>query len=436
MANPPIQYPMVNADRRITMPWAQFFSPGPELIINVDDVGAVGDNRTDDSAAIQDAAAQAVEEGKTLVFPSQYYVSKTSTITGKFNFAGYGNASSIRTDKNIPIFTFDINTNTINFWSIQDLNFIGPVSSNTSSCALRFIGDNTSFVQHGYCRATAVNFNAFMKDEKPANSGEPMLNWNRWDVTLLNQNSYGFWCTQGSGTGNVWRVVGLTLTSGSAFFFFDGSGCDVGDIIIQGHFGCQASGGVCVKIGDNTAYRAQIDLTGAQFDANCTIPLLLSATGSTPFTNVTMTGNNLGGLTTLGANLQPLRNSNIMDRDASDWRSGNFKTFNTTGSVVTNCFEIDFALWGVCSIRVYANGLTAGVASNTGFGDYDISSDGSGVLTVVTNSTRSVLNGFAISVSTATGIATVKVTCTPGSSGTYFNASIFATGNDFKITRL
>ena len=410
---------------------------------NVKNYGAIGDGTTDDTSAVQACVTAAGLVGKAVYFPSGYYLlSSTVTITKKWSFFGDGDSSVIYvTDATIAAFTFSINTTSVSGWTINNLSFIGPVTTNVLSCALRFTGDSTAFVQYGQFRGSCTNFNAFVKDEKSprttASGLEAMLNWNRWHVTLQNQSGYGYWGTQGSGTGNQWDIVGVLLLAGSAMLFFDGSGCVVGDIIAHGHWGCQASGGVGVKVGASTVYRAQIDMVGVQFDANCDIPLLLSATGAVQYTNITIAANNLGGNTVLGANVQPLRNSVIQDRDVSNWETGKAFTTNATGLTTSSIFTIDFASWGSGNFKIVYSGLVGGVGAGVAVGEFDIV-EGTGSLTVtsILNRLTGPANCAAITITTSGTTATVKATYTASSTGTTFNATIQGRGDRFKISRV
>lgn len=408
-------------------------------VVSVKDFGATGDGSTDDTTAVQACVTAAVTAGKAVYFPSGTYIlTSTVTATGWWCYFGDGNTSVIKTNNDIALFTFTINTTTVSAWEIRDLRFEGPYnSSNVASCALRFTGDSTSFIQYGYCNASCVNFYAFAKDEKsPRTTGfglEAMLNWNRWDVTLQNQTNYGFWCTQGSGTGNVYSVIAVLLSAGSAAFFFDGSGCVVGDVIISGQFGCQASGGVGIKIGASTVYRAQWDISGCQFDADVDIPVSMSGTGAAAYSNWNFGPNNMGGTTLLGANLQPMSNSMILDRDVDERKAGNAKISNTVGAISLDLFKLTFAAYGACNARIYVNGLNGGVGSGAAYGEWSIIA-GPSTLTEASITNR--VSQFTVTFSKTGLTATISATCTSSSAGTALNATLVANGNLFKVERL
>jgi hypothetical protein len=406
---------------------------------SVKDFGAVGNGSADDTDAVQKCVTAAVAAFKAVYFPSgTYLITTTITATGWWCYYGDGNTSIVKTADDIALFTFNINTTAVYAWEIRDLRLEGPFnSSNVASCAIRFIGDATAYIAYGYCNVSCVNFNAFVKDEKlPRTTGfglEAMVNWNRWDVTLQNQTTYGFWLTQGSGTGSVYSVIAVLLSAGSAAFFFDGSGCVVGDVIIDGQFGCQAAGGIGIKIGASTVYRAQWDISGCQFDANCNIPISMSATGAITYDNWHFGPNNMGGNTTLGLYLQPMSNSIIIDRDTDERRAGKTVTTNTIGALSTAVFKLTFAQFGSCNVRVYCNGTLGGVGAGAAYGEWSIVA---GTTTLTEASITNRVSQFTVAFSKSGLEATITITGTSSATGTGYNATLIANGNLFKVERL
>lgn len=402
--------------------------------------GCAGNGTTDDYTKMQAAWTAAASAGKPIYVDDGYTFLTGTAITVSTVVSVIG-SGTLKTTANIPLLTYDVNTTSVNGWFIDGPRFSGPTTTDSSSCALRFTGDATALIQYGYVNVYCNGFNAFMKDEKTGRTTgfgtESMLNWNFWNVRLVNQGTYGFWYTQGSGTGTVYAGnITIANAGGSACFFFDGSGCVVGDVAFAGlQLGSQTAGGIGIKIGASTAYRAQWDFTGVQFDANCDIPISMSATGSQEYINWNITGANWGGNTALGANLQPLSHSVVTDRDTSFWQAGNSKTSNTTGAISQNVFTIDFGAYGAAHVKVYASGLIGGVSACSSYSIYEIR-EGTGSLTItLIESYVGVTNGFSATITGSGTTATVNIACTSSSSGTAYNTTVEASGNKFKISR-
>jgi hypothetical protein len=407
-------------------------------VVSVKDFGAVGDGVADDTAAIQAAIDYAIPNGKTVYIPAGYYlITSTIIYNGAPAIIGDGKWSIIYvTNSSITAFLFNVNINSIDSWSLLDFSVIGPLTSNTQSIAFRFAGDSAAFVQWGECNCFVYGFGCAVKDEKlprtTAFGKEAMLNWNKWNMILLNQGKAAFWGSQGSGTGNVWDVNCGVNGSSVPVLLFEGNGCVVGDIIAKGHWG----GGVGIEIGDNTVYRAQISVS-AQFDAGCDKPLKLSSVGSVPYTNLCVVSNNFGGGTQFGQNVQPLVNSVITDRDTSWWSSGKYINIDTTGLQTKNLFDIDFAAWGAGNFVVYVNGLVGGVGVGVAKAEFDISeSTGNLTVTTIYNRLTGPANCADISVTTSGTKATIKTTFNSSSSNTNLNSTVTGSGNFFKISRL
>lgn len=412
-------------------------------VVSVKDFGAVGDGIADDTAAIQAAVTHAQQSGLSVYIPSgTYKVTSTIASSGAPSIVGDGTKSVVFVSSNsITAFEFAVNTTSVDGWGLYDFSVIGPITSNATSIAFKFVGDNLSFLQYGGSNCFVYGFGAAVKDEKVARTTgfgkEAMLNWNKWSMTLINQGKAGFWATQGSGTGNSWS--GQCIMNGAAVpvLLFEGSGCVVGDILASGHWGNQVAGGVGLEIGPSTVYRAQINTFGVQFDANCDVPIKLSSTGATEYTNLSVVANNWGGNAQLGQSLRPLRNSVVVDRDTSWWQSGKFVRVDTTGLQVIAVFEIDFAAWGAGNFTIYACGLVGGVGVGVAKAEYDIAeSVGSLTVTSISNRLTGPASCAAISVASTGTKATVSITFTPASTNTSVNVTLVASGDKFKVTRV
>lgn len=396
----------------------------------------VGDGATDDQAAIQAIITAQEAAGDTVAFEVDagytFFVGSTLTFTKRPLITGGG---KLKCTGNFPIFTFNINTTTVNFWRV-DCEFEGPVTTNTSSCAILITGDDIALFQHGQANIVTNGFNAGVKDVKTARvtvAGlESMCNWNRWNVDMQSPANYGFWLSQGSGTGNIVDGVIIPRLNTGACMFYDGVGNVVGDVIVSGHWGCQVAGGTGVKIGASTVYRAQWDLSRIQFDANCDTPLSMSGTGAAPYRNFNFGNNNLGGATTLGAGLQPLYSSIVDDRDVSRWYAGKYNNTATVGALSVNVFTIDFAQYGAGTFEIWNHGLLGGVGSRYGFAEFDIIESGGSLTVTAARAARGI---FVISITTSGTTATVKWTATSTGAGTDTNATMRGIGHGFKVTR-
>lgn len=417
--------------------------------VNVKRFGAIGNGVADDTAAIQSALNYMTSNNVSIFFPSgTYLVTSTLSITGKWMIYGEGSRSIIKTtDTTIPLFEINVNTTTVLWPVFSNIHFYGPQSTNSASCAIRFLGDNVSYIQHGifdnlYC----TEFNAFVKDEKDSRTTvtglEAMLNWNIWsNIQIYNTSNYGFWLTKGSGTGNTWNQIKCMLRNASSVtWFFDGVDCVAGDVIIEGaHLGCRdtVTGSIGIKIGDSTKYRSRWSISNSQFDAHCDTPIVLSSVGSTEYTNWKFANNNIGGNALLGNTLHYMSECIIEDMDVDLRQSGKRFTSSTTGSQTKDCFDVDLDSYGTAIVNVKANGLVGGIAACISDYEFRISTSGS-VMTITeiesTLSTSGQLTWSCASISA--NKEGLTITLVPSSTGTDISTVISSRGRKYKITRL
>ena len=403
--------------------------------------GGVGDDSTNDSVASAAAFTYGLAAGVPVEVEggAVYRISTGISVGGMVSMIGKGTLKTTLTT--ISMITMDINTTGVYGWRWDGPTFDGPKTTSNTCIAIKFTGDSTASISNGYINVHCQGFYCFLKNEKLASGTSPnkngRMNWTTCDVRLLNISGYGFWFVEGSGTGNVYRGQILTYYAGNAGFFFDGNGCNVGDVIFSGmQFGCNEAGGIGIKIGDSTSYRERFDLSGAQFDANCDIPVSMSGTGSVNYANWKMSEVNWGGAALLGDTLQPLISSVITDACVSLWRAGKNVSNATNGALTNDVFEVDFGTSGACIFQVFVNGLLGGVRATTSYGIFEIY-EASGALTI-TEIERylGVTNGFLVSVTSSGTTATVTITATSSSTTTSYNTTIVASGNKFKITRV
>jgi hypothetical protein len=159
----------------------------------------------------------------------------------------------------------------------------------------------------------------------------------------------------------------------------------------------------------------------------------MSNTGAIAYTNWNLGHNNMGGETALGANLQPLNNSIVVDRDVDERKAGNAKTSNTVGAISLDLFKLTFAAFGACNVRIYCNGLNGGVGSGAAYGEWSIVA-GAAALTEASITNR--VSQFTVTFSKSGLTATISATCTSSLAGTSLNATLYANGNLFKVERL
>lgn len=444
----------LNAPRDVTLKTsADVTIWGPETVglsegYSVRSFGAVGDGTTDDTAAVQAAFDYMTANTTTIIFPSGRYKVDTDslTINGIWSVRGEGSESELYTTGTGTLLTFAINTTSVNGCTFTNMKFTGPSTTTATSIAIKFTGDSTAFAQRStFANIVSNGFYAFMKDVKSARTTgfglEAMLNWMIWDqIQIYGVYKYGWWLTQGSGTGNGWTNIRCqTSISPSSVFFFDGSGCVVGDVLINAiHVSCSdASGSNAVEIGASTVYRAQWALTNSQFDANCNIPVKMSGTGSTDYVNWNLTGNNYGGSTVLGTNLQPLSGSIITDRDASDWLAGKYITTSSTGAISTDVFYVDFGSFGSVRLEVDAEGLIGGVQACASRYEFMIRTDGAALDIMELESTLMLVSQLTWACTQVSATqAKLTLSYTPSSAGTKISATVNGRGRNFKISRI
>lgn len=409
--------------------------------------GAAGNNGTDDYVAMQNVITLMVSSGIALFIPAAFFfISQKLRITGLWNIWGTGSRSIIRmADTSSPMLEIDINTTTVMRPYMHGIHLQGPRSTNTASCAMRFIGDATAFIQYGtfddiYC----TEFNAFVKDEKTARTTgaglEGMLNWNMWtNIHIYNTSTYGFWGTNGSGTGNSWSNLKPFLREpGSAVFYFEGTGCVVGDILIDKNHSSgndSVTGTTFFKVGADTVYRSRITIGVSQFDGNTLLPFDLSSTGSDEYENIKFAGNNIGGLAAM-TNLPYMSASIIEGRDVDLRQEGRRIQTSGTGAQTVDCYKVGVNTSGSSLVRVQATGIIGGVSAAASEYLYLITTDG--VTLTITNLESTInVSGQLIWTCTSVDANTAKLTLafTPSSTGTEIYCMAISRGYKHKLIR-
>lgn len=411
--------------------------------------GATGKGVTDDTSAIQAAIDYCTLNLAGCYFPSGVYKTDgTLSINGYWNLYGDGSTSVITTESTtLPLLTIDINVTTVYRASIKDLHFQGPVSTDPASCAIRFTGDNLSYISHCiFSNIWCTNFNSFVKDEKlPRTTAfglEAMLNWNIWsDIHILSSSSYGWWMINGTGTGNGWHNIRCrTDDANSAVWRFGGVGCVVGDVLISGaHLLCNdaVTGSIGVLIDDSTVYRARFSIINTQFDANCNVPIKLGTTGSVEYNNFRFAGNNLGGAADLGCGLTYCSESVFEDREVDHRQAGKVISTSSTGALSSNCFDIDIASFGSVLVNVKSFGFIGGVAGVASDYQFHIRTDAVAMYINELESTITIGDQLVVSCTSISATkAQISITYTPTAGATKFTVLATTQGRKYNITRL
>jgi len=137
--------------------------------VNVKLFGAVGDNATDDTAAINAAISYAQNKltKRTIFFPRGTYLisaSLTAVLGNDWHFLGEGRGISIiRCTANDDIITADVSAFSSSFGSIKHLRLQGPAAAATSSVGFRALGSTGS--------ATGVQYWTFDFDTQDVYKG-------------------------------------------------------------------------------------------------------------------------------------------------------------------------------------------------------------------------------------------------------------------------
>lgn len=415
--------------------------------ISVKDFGALGDGTTDDTIAIQTAVDESIANDYALYFPSgTYLVSDTITIEGKFTIFGEGSTSVITTNDNtLAIFTITPVGNLYQC-SLSNLAFLGQggILPDTH-CAIRFTGTDIDYIEHSIFESLySFNFYAFVIGEiDPHTTGfglEGNLSWNVWNnIQIVSVRQYGFWFKQGSGTGNSFDNVRCrTGIANSAAWFFEGTGCVVGDVIItNAHLLTNASPSIGIQIGDDTVYRAQWAISNCQFDAGCDIPVLMSAVGTEEYVNWNITDNNYGGNANLGDTLEPMNSAVVIDRDVSWWQAGANADSNVIGANTIKIGDVVLGNSGSCAFDINVSGVIGGVLGATSTYKYFFRTDN---VTAETQLVEYDLSGTSTNYTITTtnpdaNTTSVFVNFTPTAVDSHFRATITGSGYLFKIVR-
>ena len=360
-----------------------------EAKINIRALGGVGDFATDDTQAMRDTVATAKALGRPIYFPAgSFTVTDTTIIDSVFAMEGDGFGRSIiyLNDANLPIFEIQVNgvnpAGNIEGCYVRGIEFRAHYSSDAiaydQSAVFKVTGDDTSFFQwNDFSDLYVRGFRQWFWVTKAARVTSFGLECNvAWtDFTNITIRGWsrpavvGWRFGTGSGTGNSFynttgRIGGVLIgvSTPGAVFQFTGSGHVVGDIVIDGgHWGGEAASAL-ISIGADTVYRQRIGVNNVQLDAGADFMFGASSTGAIGYSNIRAISNNIGGDAAIGG-LPPARNSQVYDQEVSEWRSGRYRTFDTTGSQTFDLFEVELGVLGSAVVEIIVTGICAGVGN-------------------------------------------------------------------------
>jgi hypothetical protein len=243
-----------------------------EAWVTPEDFGAVGDGFSDDTEAVQ----AAVNTGKNVLLPNQYWITSPISITsGNRSLRGAGKGKiTLKSDQNIPYLVVDASSGNVNALSVSDLGFMSAnFGIKTSEAAVKLTTPSifTASWNSFYNIAVMGLYHGFLF----VNAGTGAASWNNISgLTTVPPTEYGVrW--MGGGTGLVIANSNLTIGGGGrgACIRVGGASKGVGDLTILG-VQCGGTGTGIHLVGDGS-YGARISITGAQFDAGIKNGLIL-----------------------------------------------------------------------------------------------------------------------------------------------------------------
>ena len=196
-------------------------------------------------------------------------------------------------------------------------------------------------------------------------------NYNFHDFTTVqpeaNNPLWAQWMQNGSGTSNIWthqngNFGGGARSTQSAYLRVDGTTAGDLNLSVSELDGAYS----LLSVGNNvTVYFDNISLSVDQFDGVMICPLSIDAGGSGLVPNgIHIAGSNIGG----GVNLytclgRPIASSIVHDRGASEWLAGNSLTFNATGMIAVNLFQLDLSVYSGTTVDVALEGSVPNIGA-------------------------------------------------------------------------
>lgn len=185
--------------------------------INVIDYGAIGDNSTDDTVALQ-AAFNALENNGCIIFPPSKTYKTTSAIVASntlTNCIVEGNGSTIRAAHNGDGLNLTSINENASRWKLYNLNIIGPnvsfpnnageLAGTSTGAGLKFGADNTTNTATAYassiinCSFSNFYYGVYMQ-------AALLCNFNGGYISF---NQYGIYVDAGQTNANTFLGVGV-----------------------------------------------------------------------------------------------------------------------------------------------------------------------------------------------------------------------------------
>jgi hypothetical protein len=408
--------------------------------INPKDFGAACNGSTDDHTALQAAVDAAIAQSRPLYIPGQYCMNSASlTLNASIDIAGDGPQNSvIAMTANVPAFVWTIGS-TIEQFDWHGFSIFGPAAS-TGPAILTQGGTGSNFWQRG--RFKDIRLLGFLYGIEVNNTTSS--NWNVYDgVNCVDggvQVQYCIYSPVGSGTGNVYTHLLPSMgRSNAAVLRYEGSGKNVGDIIVtEGHFCCAGS---VLSIGPGTIYRSRISIVSSQYDAGVVKAFDFDSTGVV-YTDIRLMGNNSGGSTVTG--IPTNTQSSIIDNmDVNVRRAGTLNGTSGVGTFSTPIFTVTFSpsigspTFGFTSThcRVVVTGLVGNVGAGAVTNEFLVLYNNPTPSVVAGTQLKSPASAWSISTTVSGSVVTFNADITE-TGGSSFDAQIACTGGIFTLGKL
>lgn len=339
----------------------------------------------DNGPYLQAALAAGNAYQKAVYIPAgSFDFNTTIPINAGFGIVGDGMGRTVlnAVDMNAPLFSLFTTIGAIEQGYIKNIEARAVYSSDavagSNGCFLEFSNGSADYIQHNRFQDLCLNgFATGIRSAAPTRTTafgqESYVNWNTYDGIMLGTwnraTKVGFDFTAGSGTGNLFTGIGGRGVGGrdpdgvsraGTVFRFRGAAV-VGDIVITNSHLAGYTGSVLLEGAASSVYRNRILVANNQFDAGMDIVLNLDTTGA-EWSNLVLSGNNIGGNAKIADNIPTIRSSIIDDQGVGRWRSGNYKNGLPGGSQTVAMFDVYVADNDGAFVEIVGSGLIQGVS--------------------------------------------------------------------------